>query len=46
MFNVFRKPLPKRNNIGSAEKSVFIIQNFRKEVMPMRVSKSKTIIKD
>ena len=24
----------------------FIIQNFRKEVMPMRVSKSKTIIKD
>ena len=26
----FRKPLPKRNNIGSAEKSVFYYTNFQK----------------
>ena len=30
MFNVFRKPLPKRNNIGSAEKSVFYYIKFQK----------------
>ena len=30
MFNVFRKLLPKRNNIGSAEKSVFYYTKFQK----------------
>ena len=30
MFNVFRKPLPKRNSIGSAEKSVFYYTKFQK----------------
>ena len=46
MFNVFRKPLPKRNNIGSAEKSVFYYTKFQKRGNAYEGIKSKTIIKD